>query len=127
MFLSRNFNWKDTDVLTYSRRSVSSPLCPGDVHFTSQAICYHGSSVSGGSHKQFHLGKHHFPVMIEQNKLQEHLWTVTSYSQYTFANRSLLFANELTMAWKIIRAICFDGKEELLWSLYYRKRDSVLL
>lgn len=35
-----------------------------------------------------------------------------SLFQYTFANRSLLFADELSMAWKIIKAICFDEKKK---------------
>lgn len=34
-----------------------------------------------------------------------------SLFQYTFANRSLLFADKLTMAQKIIKAICFDEKK----------------
>lgn len=34
-----------------------------------------------------------------------------SLFQYTFRNQSLLFADELSMAWKIIKAICFDEEK----------------
>lgn len=51
-----------------------------------------------------------------------------SLFQYTFANRSLLFADELSMAWKIIKAICFDEKKKtaVIILLHWQRLGTIL-